>query len=123
MSRTNELKASPDIDLATVLLDAKAFAARRGCAPEALPKACAAHRIFAVTIAGVPHYPAFYVDSRFDQKHLAAITKLLGGLSGGSKWQFFSGAKGSLGSITPLQALLAGRYKEVRVAAIGFSER
>ena len=44
------------------LLEAKVFAAQRGCPPESLPQACAAHRIFAVVIDGIPLYPAFYVD-------------------------------------------------------------
>ncbi len=68
-------------------------------------------------------YPAFYVDPRFDRKQLAAITKLLGRLPGGGKWTFFTGAKGSLGSVTPLQALLANRYVDVRATALGFVSR
>lgn len=105
------------------LLEAEAFATLRGCPPESLPEACAAHRIFAVVIDGVPLYPAFFVDPRFDQTRLEAITKLLGHLSGGSKWQFFTSAKGSLSSVTPLHALLAGRYDDVRASARAFSER
>lgn len=106
-----------------VLLDATTFAVRRGCALDALPQACIAHRIFCVTIDGAPQYPAFYVDPRFDRRRLESITKLLGCLAGGSKWQFFTRPKGSLGSLSPLQALLAGRYEDVRASALAFSER
>jgi hypothetical protein len=105
------------------LLEAKPFAVQRGCHPESLPTLCAAHCIFAVVIDGVPLYPAFYVDPRFDRAELEAITKLLGDLSGGSKWQFFASAKGSLGSVTPLVALLLGRYDDVRATALAFAER
>jgi hypothetical protein len=121
--RRNELPAVMPCDQMDALLEANAFAALRGCAPESLPEACAAHRIFAVVIDGVPLYPAFYVDPRLNRRQLEAITKLLGSLSGGSKWQFFANAKGSLGSVTPLHALLAGRYRKVRAVALAFSER
>ena len=122
-SPPSENELSTGISQMDALLEAKVFAAQRGCPPESLPQACAAHRIFAVVIDEIPLYPAFYVDPRFDQRKLEAITKLLGDLAGGSKWQFFTSAKGSLGSVTPLQALLAGRYGDVRVAAPGFAER
>lgn len=68
-------------------------------------------------------YPAFYADHRFKQPQVERITKLLKALPDGSKWQFFTSAKGSLGSVTPLHALLAGRYGDVRAAALAFSER
>lgn len=119
---TNETPAGevrPD-----ALLDAETFAGKYGCPPDLLPAACNAHRIFCVTNAmGATMYPAFFVDPRFNRRQLAAITKLLGSLAGGSKWQFFTSAKGSLGSVTPLEALLADRYADVRAAALGFAAR
>ena len=105
------------------LLDANVFAARRGCASESLETLCAARRIFAVVIDGVPRYPSFYVDARLHQRQVEAITKLLGGVSSGGKLQFFVTPKGSLGAITPLDALMLGRFNDVRAAAIGFAER
>lgn len=105
------------------LLDANVFAARLGCTSETLETLCAARRIFAVVIDGVPRYPSFYVDARFHQRQLEAITKLLGSVSSGGKLQFFVTRKGSLGAITPLDALMLGRFNDVRAAAIGFAER
>ena len=80
-------------------------------------------RIFYLTIDKVRLYPAFYVDPRFDRNELEAITRCMGGLAGGSKWQFFTQPKGSLGAVTPLTALLAGRFAKVRASALAFFER
>lgn len=119
-SRNGEMAS---FDKLAWLLDANVFAARRGCALESLETLCAAGRIFAVVIDGVPRYPSFYVDARFHQRQVEAITKLLGGASSGGKLQFFVTPKGSLGAITPLHALMLGHFSDVRAAAIGFAER
>ena len=105
------------------LLSEQAFASLRGCTSDFLVKARDAHRIFCVTIDGVPLYPSFYADQRINRRQLGAITKLLGDLTGGSKWLFFTRPKGSLGSVTPLQALLEGRFAEVRATAEAYAER
>ena len=105
------------------LLSEQAFASLRGCTSDFLVKARDAHRIFCVNIDGVPLYPSFYADQRFNRRQLGAITKVLGDLTGGSKWLFFTRPKGSLGSVTPLRALLKGRFAEVRATAEGYAER
>ena len=105
------------------LLSADVFASRFGCTPDSLAGACDAHRIFYLTIDKVRLYPAFYVDPRFDRSELETITKCMGDLAGGSKWQFFTRPKGSLGSVTPLAALLAGRFAKVQASALAFFER
>ena len=105
------------------LLSAEAFASRLGCTLDSLAPACDAHRIFYLTLDQVRMYPAFYVDPRFDRSELEAITKCMGDLGGGSKWQFFTTPKGSLGSVTPLAALLAGRFAKVQASALAFFER
>ena len=105
------------------LLSAEVFASQFGCTPNSLEAACDAHRIFYLTIDQVRLYPAFYVDPRFDRNELETITKCMGDLAGGSKWQFFTQPKGSLGSITPLAALLAGRFAKVKASALAFFER
>ena len=105
------------------LLSEQAFASLRGCTSEFLVKARDAHRIFCVTIDGVPQYPSFYADQRFNRRQLGAITKVLGDLTGGSKWLFFTRPKGSLGSVTPLDALLEGRFADVHATAQGYAER
>ena len=84
--------------------------------------ACDAHRIFYLTIDQVRLYPAFYVDPRFDFSEMEAITKCMGDLAGGSKWQFFTQPRGSLGAVAPLTALLAGRFAKVLASALAFFE-
>ena len=105
------------------LLSAEVFASHFGCTPDSLEAACDAQRIFYLTIDKVRLYPAFYVDPRFDRNELEAITRCMGGLAGGSKWQFFTQPKGSLGAVTPLAALLADRFAKVRASALAFFER
>ncbi len=123
VSRSSESKMSVDAEEASTLLSQEAFANLRACSLDSLRQACDRHRIFCVTIDAAPLYPSFYVDRRFDQRQLEAITKVLGDLTGGSKWMFFTTPKGSLGSVTPLLALLEGRYARVRATAQGYAER
>ena len=97
-------------------------------------------------------YPAFYLDPRYSRKVLEAVSMMLGGLSGGSKWLFFTTAKASLACAkpcqqapqrlsdvararsdpsslgpviprTPLQALEEGDVEIVKRAAAGFAQR
>lgn len=105
------------------LLSEEVFASQFGCTPDSLGAACDAHRIFYLTIDQVRLYPAFYVDPRFDRSELETITRSMGDLAGGSKWQFFTTPKGSLGAVTPLAALLAGRFRKVQASALAFFER
>jgi hypothetical protein len=113
---------SANIKQLDALLSAEAFASRFGCPPDSLAAACDAHRIFYLTIDHARLYPAFYVDPRFDRRELEAITKCMGDLAGGSKWQFFTQPRGSLGAVTPLTALLAGRFAKVLASALAFFE-
>jgi hypothetical protein len=53
---------------------------------------------------------------------LEQVSKALGGLSGGSKWEFFMTPKISFGNKTPFDALSKGKIDQVLVAAAGFSE-
>jgi hypothetical protein len=93
------------------------------CSPGALARLCDAHRVFCLTIDGERLYPAFYADRRFSRRQLGAITRVLASVPEGGKWLFFTTPKGSLGSVTPLQALLDGRFAEVRETAKGCAER
>ena len=53
----------------------------------------------------------------------AAVRKMLGDMPIGSRLQFYTGARGSLSGLTPIQALRAGKVADVRRAAEGFRER
>lgn len=94
-----------------------------GITRQALNKALHANRIFALEVSGENFYPAFYGDARLDRRKVERVTKALGDLSGWSKWQFFTTPKGSLGGLTPLEALRKGRVSETLRAADGFAER
>lgn len=94
-----------------------------GCSPSTLAKLCDAHCVFCLTIDGERRYPASYADRRFSRRRLGAITRVPASVPDGGKWLFFTTPKGSLGSVTPLRALLDGRYAEVRATARGCAER
>lgn len=148
----NKAQASFDLELATgELLESADFLERAGWTHRSLGKALLAARVFRVEVAGVQAYPAFYLDPRYKRKDVEAATKLLGDLSGGSKWLFFTTPKGSLarptssqhaptkskaaaGGVgrslpapviarTPLQALEDGDVQLVKRAAAGYAQR
>ena len=93
------------------------------CSPGALARLRDAHRVFCLTIDGERQYPAFYADRRFSRRQLGIITRMLATISDGGKLLFFTTPKCSLGSVTPLRALLEGRFAEVRATAHGYAER
>ena len=89
-----------------------------------LDKAVQAGRLFQVDVDGNPYYPAFYAAQDMDRTRLERVIKVLSGLNGWSQWQFFTTPKGSLGDITPLEALQRKRmFAAVLRSARGFVER
>lgn len=88
-----------------------------------IAKAVADGVLFAVTRNGEKLYPAFFADSAYKHRQLVALTKLLTDLDGFTKWQFFTTPKGSLGGLTPLEALRQGKFQKVKATARGFAER
>lgn len=90
---------------------------------QALSKALKAHRIFYVDVQGRRHFPAFFLDSRYERRQLEDVCRALGELPGASKLQFFLTRKASLQGVTPLEALAQGEFTRVRTAAQGFAER
>jgi len=108
----------------SLLLDESEFRRRMGWTADRLEAEEARGRVFHLVVDQAARYPAFYAE--FDpagRRRLAAVCRLLGDLPGGSKWQFFTGGKGSLSGSTPLAALRAGRLRQVKAAAEGFIER
>ena len=89
---------------------------------QAVWKATRSRRVFFLPYEAGRYFPIFYGDQAYDPKHLQAVTKILGDLPGGAKLQFFVTRKGSLGGLTPLQALAAGRFAKVQDVAAAFSE-
>ena len=108
---------------AGALIGAREFSEHARWPPEAVERGLASHGLFYLEIDGVRLFPTFYLDARFEAQDLEAVSKQLGSLSGGSKWQFFTTPKGSLRGLTPLEALLAGEISDVMGAAKGFAQR
>ena len=131
VSRFNELLAAGEILLTPEFLD------RLKVTRQALSKAVLDNRIFFLEVDGVKGCPAFYADGRYNRGQLEDITRLLGDLSGGSKWVFFTTPKGSLARAgrvardgqeegkprTPLQALADGDIDRVKATATAYAER
>lgn len=90
---------------------------------QALSKARKSGRIFSVEIKGETYYPAFFADPKYDRRQLEAVSKILGDLPGASKLQFMLTPKGSLDSLTPLDALAKGKVGAVKISAEGFVGR
>jgi len=88
-----------------------------------LAKSESAGQIFCLELLGEKLYPAFFADGRYPREYLFLVTKRLGKVSGGAKMQFFEQPKGSLGGISPLEALERGMLALVKRSADGFRER
>jgi hypothetical protein len=106
-----------------VLVEPAAFAEGLHITRQALSKALSAQRVFYVEVGGHRYYPSFFADPRYERRQLETVSKALGELPGASKLQFFLTKKASLEGMTPLEALVQGRYSRVRTAAQGFAER
>ncbi len=94
-----------------------------GWTRQALSKARKARRVFSVEIKSESYYPAFFADPRYERRQLEAVSKALGDLPGTSRLQFMLTPKGSLDSLTPLEALAKGKVAAVKIAAEGFMRR
>lgn len=78
---------------------------------------------FCVALDGERYYPSFLVDETLNRRHFRAVARLLDGLDALTKCRFFVSGKGSLGGLTPLEALRQGRLRQVMRTAEGFAER
>lgn len=121
------------------LLESSRFREQVGWTRRALGNAVLAGRVFYLVVKGIRAYPAFYLDPRYTRKDVETVTKLLGDLSGGAKWLFFTTPKASLARLdaerpagqalstrqarTPLRALEDGDLDRVKRAAIGYATR
>lgn len=105
------------------LLGTADFLEELGLSRQALSKALAGNRMFYVEFRGERYFPAFYVDPMYRRTQLEAVTKELGDLPGGAKLQFFLNRRGSLGGITPLEALAAGKLEKVKGIAAAFADQ
>lgn len=105
------------------IITAEELLASLGISENALREAIRDGVVFSVDFKGVNYFPAFFADPELDLKQLARVAKPLHGLSGWHKLFFFTSRKGSLGDLTPLEALKRGMKDDVLTAAYGFAER
>ena len=86
-------------------------------------EALKAGRIFSLLgPSGVDHFPSFFADSTYDRRAIGRVSKVLALLPGPSKYFFLTNKSFMLG-MTPLEALVEGRVKDVLVCASGFAVR
>ena len=105
------------------LISATTFCEKAGLSSQAFEKALLAKRVFAVAFRCEVSIPDFFLDRRYDRRQMATVCKIMGDLLGGSKLQFFTTPKGSIGGQTPLEALADRKFAAVRRTAQGFAER
>jgi hypothetical protein len=105
------------------LLGSAEMRERLGISRQALSAAVRAQRLFVLAgPSGDFLYPAFFADGRHDRAVLEKVSRALGSLPGGAKWEFFTTPRLSLGRKTPLQALAKGQVEEVLAAAAAFAD-
>lgn len=121
--RDQEAQRRRDDIAAGRLLGSAEMRERLGISRQALSAAVRAQRLFVLAgPSGDFLYPAFFADGRHDRAVLEKVSRALGGLPGGAKWEFFTTPRLSLGRKTPLQALAKGQVEEVLAAAAAFAD-
>jgi hypothetical protein len=105
------------------LLRAPIFCQALGITERKLAGDVASGRIFSVDLHDNQFYPAFFVTKELERRDLTKVVRVLNGLTGWKKWNFFTKPNSSLGKLTPLQALFNGDVKQVLHAATTFVER
>jgi hypothetical protein len=105
------------------LITAGELVARLGVGRRWVNDALKAGRIFSLQApSGGDYFPSFFADTSYDRRALGRVSKVLSRLPGPSKY-FFLTTKSLLLGMTPLQALLEGRVKDVLICASGFAIR
>ncbi|MFS0753893.1 hypothetical protein ABC383_04275 [Noviherbaspirillum sp. 1P10PC] len=121
--RSQEAQRRRDDVAAGRLLGSADMRERLGISRQALSAAVRAQRLFVLAgPSGDFLYPAFFADARYDRAVLERVSRALGSLPGGAKWEFFTTPRLSLGKRTPLQALAKGQVEEVLAAAAAFAD-
>jgi hypothetical protein len=106
------------------LLPSAEMSRRLSVRQQSLSAALKKKRIFVITgPSGGHYYPAFFADDKkYDRSVLEKVCIALGDLPGGSKWDFFTTQRISLGGKSPLEALANGKVDAVLNAAKAFME-
>lgn len=105
------------------LVTSQRLAEALGISRQAVQQGREARRLFSLEARGEDYFPSFYADPGLDRRVLEDISRALGDLPGAEKWVFFTTRRGSLGDVTPLDALREGKRAQVERAAAAFAER
>lgn len=106
------------------LVSADSFCELLGIDRARLSQLVANEAVMEFDFDGQYFYPKFYANfSDTVREDIERISIHLGSLSASQKWMFFTRPKGSLGAITPVEALANGQYEAVLIAARGFRDR
>ena len=105
------------------LVTSQRLAETLGITRQAVQQGRDARRLFSLEARGEDYFPRFYADPGLDRRVLEDITRILGDLPAAEKWAFFTTRRGSLGDLTPLDALRKGKRAQVERAAAAFAER
>ena len=91
---------------------------------DGIAEAVAGGSLFYVFRDGQRHFPSFFIGrTKQERRHLTEVTRLLASVDGLANWLFFTTPKGSLGAVTPLEALGGRRFAAVKRTAEGFAQR
>lgn len=100
------------------------FLDRLGVSRQTLRGAVKFGEIFTIEgMFGGNFYPAFFADEIYKRRTLGKVGRVLTGLSGSAKFQFFMSKSDFLGNKTPLEALAEGTLADVMIAAADFAGR
>lgn len=123
LSKSNWNRRLNQAHAAGELFHVDTFLAKMGWTRAQLDHSVSKHRVFLLQSDAVEYVPSFFCDGRFCSLQVQLVSAALKSISPGGKWQFFCTGKGSLGGLTPLDALAQGQVRRVRRCAIGSAER
>ncbi|HEY6437465.1 MAG TPA: hypothetical protein VIY47_12815 [Ignavibacteriaceae bacterium] len=93
-----------------------------GCTDQFLDKELESCHIFFIQNGIKIVYPKFFIDPTLKRQDLNKICKILKNESSVSKWLFLTNRRGSLGGVSPIDALRENKFKAVKEAALGHIE-
>jgi hypothetical protein len=100
------------------LLSADELCRRRGISSGRLARMLESGSVFSVEVDGVEYYPALLADPAYNSRRLAALCRILWPVEPMSRLGFLTTRRGSLGDMTPLEAMQTGAgYRRVREVA------
>jgi hypothetical protein len=117
------MTSTPTAEWVPRLINEAEFLASTNRSASSIAKALTTGALFFVVRDGERLYPNFFSDPSLERRQLVEVSKLLMGLDGFTRWQFFVTGKGSLGGLTPLEGLRRRKFQRVRDTARGFAER